>query len=180
MPDQLTPPSQVRPSMAAAANPVVKTMQAYVALIRATLRDYPELNRLMIGKETSDREIAMAVMMALEDWNNTPPLLTAVGLTDFPAKNLLIDGSIVRILLSVGLLQTRNHLTYTDGQGVQNGISDKGPAMQQWANLFASSYEQKKVQLKRAINLRDALGGRPVGVSTELLLINGFLDSLPG
>ena len=44
-------------------------MNEAVAYIRAYLRDFPELNRLIKGEETSDRMIAWAVLDVLDDFN---------------------------------------------------------------------------------------------------------------
>ena len=147
-----------------------------IALVRAKLRDYPELNRLIEGRETSDREIAFAVMDAIDDFNTTPPLLGAYSLESFPSISLLIQGSLINILQSVGLLQTRNQMSYSDGQGIQVSVSDKAPMLLQWMNLFSNQYEQKKFRLKQALNLGGALNGS--GVSSEYLFVNGYFDEL--
>jgi len=147
-----------------------------IALIRAKLRDYPELNRLIDGRETSDREIAFAIMETIDDFNTTPPLIEAATLESFPSVSLLINGSIINIMTSVGLLQTRNQMTYSDGQGVQVSVSDKTPMLMSWLGMFANAYENKKQKLKVAINLRGALNGS--GVPSEYALVNGYFDSL--
>lgn len=149
----------------------------YVNLVRAKLRDYAELNRLVAGRESSDRDIAVALMLALDDWNMTPPLIAAEQLSSFPAKALLVDGVIIQLLQSIGLLQTRNHMQYSDGQGVQVSTSDKAPQIMSWLNMFTSSYEQRKFRFKQAKNLADALGNSR-GVASEYIDINGFFDSI--
>lgn len=147
-----------------------------IALIRSKLRDFPELNRLIEGRETSDREIAFAIMECIDDFNMTPPLLGTFTLAAFPSISLLINGSIINIITSVGLLQTRNHMSYSDGQGIQVSVSDKGPQLMNWMNLFKQDYEQKKFRLKQAINLGNALNGS--GVPSEYAYINGLFSDL--
>jgi len=147
-----------------------------IALVRAKLRDYPELNRLVEGRETSDRAIAFAIMETIDDFNTSPPLIQSFGLESFPSTSLLIRGTIVNVLESIGLLQTRNQMSYSDGQGVQVSVSDKTPMLMQWISLFASQYEQKKLRLKKALNLSGALNGS--GVSSEYLYVNGYFDQL--
>lgn len=154
---------------------LIKTVQAYIALVRAKMRDYPELNRLTDGVESSDRNIATALLLALDDFNNTPPLINASTLAEFPSVDLLVRGAIIQLIESLGLLQTRNRLPYADGQ-IQ--IQTEQPQLyMQWWNMFKTDYENKKFRLKQSINLRDALGHQ-VGMSTEYLLINGFFDTL--
>ena len=155
---------------------IPKKLLDTIVLVRAKMRDYPELNRLIEGHETSDREIAFAIMEAIDDFNTTPPLITPYTIEEFPSMSLLIRGSIIMVLESVGLLQTRNHMQYSDGQGVSVSVSDKGPQLANWINMFAQNYEQKKFRLKQAINLGTALNGK--GVASEYSLINGYFDEL--
>ena len=147
-----------------------------IALIRAKLRDFPELNRLIEGRETSDREIAFAIMESIDDFNMSPPLIGSYSLETFPSMSLLIRGSIINILESVGLLQTRNQMSYSDGQGVQVGVSDKTPMLMNWISLYTNQYEQKKFRLKQAINLGNALNGS--GIPSEYQYVNGYFDDL--
>ena len=140
-----------------------------IATVRAFMRDYPELNRLIQGEEHSNRLIAWAIMDAVEDFNISPPM-TSFGLTNFPAKGLLLRKSVVNLLESIGLLMTRNHLTFSDG-GIQVGVSDKTPLIQSWIQLFTNSYEEKKNKLKIAINIESGWGG---GLHSEYLWTNGF------
>lgn len=144
-------------------------IERFVGVVRAFMRDYPELNRLIKGEEHSDRLIAWAVADALDDFNMTPPL-TRYGLTNFPSKYLLLRGTVISLLESVGLLMTRNHLTFSDG-GIQVGVSDKTPLVQSWIALFTNKYEQKKKDLKIAMNIE---GGWGNGLSSEYLWVNGF------
>lgn len=141
----------------------------YVQMTRAFMRDYAELNRLIVGEEHSDRLIAWAVLDALNDINTTPPL-QSFTLDSFPSVHLLLRGTVISLLESIGLLQTRNHLTFSDG-GIQVGVSDKTPLIQSWIQLFRNSYEEKKQRLLIALNIENAWGG---GVSSEYLWTNGF------
>lgn len=160
----------------ASSKQLPKKLLDVIALVRAKLRDYPELNRLIEGRETSDREIAFAIMEAIDDFNMTPPLLGSYNIENFPSISLLIRGTIINVLESVGLLQTRNQMSYSDGQGVGVGISDKTPMLMSWIQLYQGQYEQKKFRLKQAINLGNALNG--TGVPSEYVLINGYFDDL--
>ncbi len=153
-----------------------KKLLGVIALVRAKLRDYPELNRLIEGRETSDREIAFAIMETIDDFNTTPPLIQNFNLESFPSTSLLIRGTIINVIESVGLLQTRNQMSYSDGQGVQVSVSDKAPMLLQWISLFTNQYEQKKLRLKKAINFNGALNGS--GVASEYIFVNGFFEEL--
>ncbi len=139
-------------------------------VVREFMRDHAELNRLIQGVEHSPRLVMWAIADALDDWNSTPPLIGAVGCSNFPSKSLLLRGTVISLLESVGLLMTRNHLTFSDG-GIQVGVSDKTPLIHAWIQLFRNNYESKKLRLKVAINIEQAWGG---GVHSEYAWVNGF------
>jgi len=145
-------------------------LQQLINTVRLYLRDYPELNRLIRGQEHSDRMIMWAVADAIDDWNSTPPLIPRVDLQNFPSKSLLLRGIVISLLESIGLLMTRNHLTFSDG-GIQVGVSDKTPLIQSWLQLIGNRYEEKKQKLKIAINIELGWGQ---GMHSEYLWTNGF------
>ena len=151
-----------------------KTILVLTGLVRTKLRDHEELNRLVAGRESSDRQIAFALMETVDDWNSTPPLIETVTLEGFPHVACLINGAVGRILRSVALLQVRNHMSYSDGQGVRTSSSDKGPLLQQWATMFLQEYEQKKQRLKMAMNLAGAMNG--TGISSEYRYLNALIE----
>src|SRR6056300_168271 len=106
------------------ANGATQNLGQFVTQVRQYLRDFPELNRLIDGEESSDRMIAWAAIDALDDINNTPPLIGAYTIDSFPYRSLLLRGTVIAVLESVGLLQTRNQINYNDG-GIQVSASDK-------------------------------------------------------
>lgn len=144
-------------------------LNAFIGQVRAFLRDYAELNRLIKGEESSNRQIVWAVLDALDDFNTTPPF-TAFSLSNFPSRSLLIRASVISLLESIGLLQTRNHINFTDG-GLSVGINDKTPFIQSWLQIFRNSYEDKKLKIKVAYNIESAWGG---GLHSEFRFINNF------
>jgi len=150
----------------------------FVQEVRYFTRDIPELNRLTAGEESSDRQIAWAALDALSDFNGTPHLTTMI-LEDFLERNqrhLLLRMTVVSLIESVGLLQTRNHINYSNG-GVNVGVNDKTPMLMNWLQYFKSSTEQKKTRFKVAINIEGMMGRGGSGVSSELWSVNGTYAS---
>ena len=145
------------------------TLDSFVNQVRSFMRDYKELNRLIAGEESSNRQIVWAIMDCLDDFNTTPPF-TQFNLYTFPSKSLLVRGTVITLLESIGLLQTRNHLSFSDG-GLQVGVSDKTPFIQSWLQLFKNTYEEKKTRLKVSYNIESAWGG---GLYSEYRFVNGF------
>jgi hypothetical protein len=160
---------RVPETFATALQPQINAnMRMLINLVRLYTRDQPELNRLIAGYESSDQQIMWAIIDALSDWNNTPPRIGFVDITTHPAISLLVRGITISLLESVGLLMTRNHLSFSDG-GIQVGINDKTPFIQSWLQLLRNNYEEKKLKLKIALNIEQSWGG---GVWSEFALLS--------
>lgn len=152
---------------------VTATFSAFVASVRGYLRDFPELNRLVAGTESTDRQIAWSVLDAISDFNGTPHF-TSMSLEDILSKNqhyLLLRMTVISLIEQVGLLQTRNHINYSTG-GINVGVNDKTPMLMQWLQYFKSSTDQRKQQVKVAINIEGILGPSNSGVHSEYWSVN--------
>ena len=151
---------------------------AFVQMMRLWMRDYPQLNRLIRGVESTPRLIVWAALDFLSDFNQTPPPLgayTLEQLLDLGYANLARYGTAIALLESVGLLQTRNQLNFSDG-GINVGISDKTQLLQSWIQMFRAKYEQDKMKIKISLNIQQILG--EAGYHSEYYFINGFYGSL--
>lgn len=138
-----------------------------VTRIRQFIRDEANLNALLNGVETSDTMIDFSVDLALDDFNTTPPLMGNFTLENHPSQSLILTGTVLWILKSAGILQSRNQLDYASG-GVTVAVSNKTPLYQSWINLMLQEYEAKKANLKKSLNAEQAYGG----VSSEYTQIN--------
>lgn len=153
---------------------VTQSTRDFVQMVRGYLRDHPELNRLVAGEESSDRQIAWAVLDALSDFNGTPPFLGPFSLEDLLLKNqhaLLLRMTTTTLLESVGLLQTRNHINYSNG-GISVGVNDKTPLIMNWLKYFKSTTEQMKQRVKVSLNIEGILGPSNTGVNSEYWAVN--------
>jgi hypothetical protein len=152
---------------------VSQEFRDFVQSVRGYMRDFPELNRLVRGEESTDRQIAWAVLDALSDFNGTPPI-TAHSLQYLMTRqqhSLLLRMTVIALIESVGLLQTRNHLNYSDG-GISVAVNDKTPLLMQWLNYYKATSEQMKQRVKVAFNVESILGPGNAGVHSELWAIN--------
>ncbi len=148
-------------------------MQSFVAMVRGFTRDFEELNRLIAGEESTDRMIAWAVLDAISNFNGTPHF-TSYSLEDLLAQHqqhLLTRMTVEALIESVGLLQTRNHLNYSDG-GINVGVNDKTPLLMQWLQYYRSYTEQLKQRAKVSMNINGILGPNNAGVHSELWAVN--------
>lgn len=152
-------------------------MNEMIAYVRLYMRDFPELNRLIAGYESSPRMIAWAIVDALDDWTTTPPFLGAVTIQNFPSKHLLCRGAVISLLESVAMLQMRNQLTFTDG-GITVSVNDKAPMIMQFLQMMKAGYEDKKIRMKSSLNIELAMTGS--GHFSEYFVINGTYLSQQG
>lgn len=128
-----------------------------IAMIRLYMRDYPQLNRLISGEESTDRMIAWAVLDTIDDYNITPPLIGQVRVASFPSASLLREGAVCRLLESVAILGTRNYIQFSDG-GTSVSFTSNIPMIQNMAAMMRNSYEEKKLRLKTALNIASGFG----------------------
>jgi hypothetical protein len=150
------------------------TFRAFVASVRFYMRDIPELNRLVAGEESGDRQIAWATVDALSDFNGTPHF-TRYTLEDVLSRNLqylLLRMTVCSLIESVGLLQTRNHVNYSTG-GINVGVNDKTPLLMNWLQYYKAFTDQRKQHVKIALNIEGILGPSNSGVFSELWVVNG-------
>lgn len=154
---------------------VSSTFSSFIYTVRLFLRDHPQLNRLVKGEEHSDRMIAWAILDFLSDFAGTPPPLGYYSLEQLLGmhfQSFAVRGTAVALLQSVGILQTRNHLNFSDG-GISVTVSDKAPMLMQWINQFQNKYEQEKMQKKVTMNIASLLGTFS-GVHSEYFFVNGW------
>lgn len=140
-------------------------------LLRLFLNDTPELNRLIRRYESDDEKLDLALLLTVNDFNITPPLLQNYTISNFPSLYLLIYGATINVLRSAGLLQSRNELAYSSG-GVSVRIFDKTQLYQSWIAQFVAEYERKKQNYKLSLNINSTLGAG--GVASEYSILNYF------
>lgn len=143
-------------------------MPEFIQLVRKFICDFPKANELRGVAESTDPEIALYAMLALDDYNSTPPLIAPVAFEGHPSTGMLMLGTLCHLFMSKGILQLRNSLSYSDG-GVSVNVWDKGPAYAGNAQMFGQMWESKKIALKRSINLSAGWG---VVQSSEFNLYN--------
>ena len=151
-----------------------ETFRSFVQMVRGYTRDFAELNRLVAGEESSDRQIAWAVLDALADFNGTPHFtcLSLEDLLQYNQQALLLRMTVISLIESVGMLQTRNHINYSNG-GINVGSNDKTAMLQDWLRYYKASTEQMKQRVKVALNIQGIMGpGNSGGVHSELWAVN--------
>ena len=108
---------------------------------------------------------------AVSEFNGTPHF-TSKTLDQLLAKglfHLMLRMTIKSLLESIAILQTRNHLNYSDG-GISVGVNDKAPMLMNWIQMYDGVVQQKLQRAKVAMNIEEVLG--EPGVHSEFWAIN--------
>ncbi len=145
-----------------------RSLQAHVESVRLFTRDFPELNLLNRGEESSDRMIVWATLDFLSDYNGTPPF-ASFSLNDlwtYNLQNFAVRGTTISLIQSLMIIYNRNYLSFSDG-GISNVMNDKVPMLRSMLDLLQSAYEQNKRQIKTAINVNGILDIGPSGVHSD-------------
>ena len=149
---------------------------AMINMLRAYMRDFAPINRLIDGEESKDRDLALAIYRALEDFNGTPPpiALNLQQVIDNHLVDLLLRGAACKLMESVVLNYARNEVQFTDA-GVSVKISDKFPIFMNWYGVMKPQYDQDKQQTKYSLNINQIVGTTVSGLFSEYWLINSLL-----
>lgn len=144
-----------------------------IDFLQLYMNDNENLNRLIKKKELNPAQYELAVIMAVEDFNQTAPV-TQYSLADWPSLKLLLQGAAIQFLTMAGILQSRNRLNYSAG-GVSISVSDKAQEYQSWLQWFVNDYENKKLNYKKFANIDALLGdGDGSGVNSEYNALYGY------
>jgi hypothetical protein len=146
------------------------TYDNFVPEVRAYIRDFPELNRLISGEETSNRLMRYCAHLAIDEYNTTPPLTGSHTISNFPSRVILLHLTIIHILISVGILHSRNRFSYNDG-GFSVETEQQEGLYQRWIQLLRSQTMPRLQALKVAKNIEGGWGG---GLGSEYGWIHGW------
>lgn len=138
--------------------------------VRRFMRDRAYLNRLIAGQENSDEDIMQSVDLCISDFNHTPPFIGKYTYQNPPPLYLLIYGTVVKLLESKGLLESRNAIQFNDG-GMTASYMDKDQRTQGWLSHFNNKYEMDKEKWKKSVNIEMSFG---VSLSSEYVIVNNL------
>ena len=149
-----------------------------VNMTRAFMRDYAKLNLLLAEQESGDKDLLMCLQLAVVDINATPPQ-TSFDLTTLVSRNyvtILCYGTMIHVLESLMILQTRNFLNWQEG-GQLVGLQDRTPVLSGLVKYFRDLYTYKLEKKKISDSIMSIMDEGQVGVHSEYFAVNGYLWS---
>ena len=118
----------------------------------------PEANQLLDDLEFSDMMIYHAVERAINEWNETPPMLERVfNATNFPWKEHLIKGAVGYLMQEVAFRYNRNRMQY-NAAGLTLDTSDKGPVYIAMAQAARKEWKDFVAASKTYLNMNECFG----------------------
>lgn len=125
--------------------------------IRTYCKDDPTLNHLLENTvQSSDDLILLCIGFAIDDFN-TIGYRTNYNPDTFPSKSCLLYGVLYHLAHGEAERHLRNQVNY-NAQGVNAGLDDKFPQYSQLAQYYYQQFNQKTIQVKKAINIASAWG----------------------
>lgn len=124
----------------------------------AVMDTSPEANQLLDDLEFSDMMIYHAVERAINEWNETPPMLEAhFNATNFPWKEHLIKGAVGFLMQEVAYRYNRNRMQY-NAAGLTLDTSDKGPVYIAMAQASRKEWKDFVAASKTYMNMNECYG----------------------
>ena len=153
-------------------DPTRKRITEMIARYRLLCRDTPAQNLLLQAQESSDRQVAMALIQYVDWFNGRPPHFTPYTVETFPAiyTHLWLEGMQVILLDGVLQLAMRNFASWSDG-GQNFNLEARAPLLQGYLADKRSRVESAMDAAKASQNLEMALDTN-IGVYSEYAGIN--------
>lgn len=136
-------------------------LQELTDCIRMMLRDYTPNNMLLEDIQFTDKEIRLALRLAVSEYNSMPPN-TNVAWRHLP-EDILFLGAARWLMLSESFLQIRNQVNVpSDGLGVI-GIDDKFQYYMSAGEQLKAEYQNKMRAVKNERNIASGYGSLSSG-----------------
>lgn len=125
--------------------------------VRMFMRDYAGNNILLDDVQFTDRELDLALEMAVSSFNTVTPQSNLTP-SSFPPhlKYLLLIGTTRFLLMSESFMQVRNQATVQDGDIAPIGISDKAALYSQLAQQLKAEWDELVRGVKTQNNMENA------------------------
>lgn len=117
-----------------------------------------EENFLLDSVEFSDEDIQSAMMLTVDKYNSTLPMVDYYTIQNFPYRYEFMLGTAATLLRAKALNFSRNRLDFTTKDGAT--INDKAKTQEYMAlaNAMMQEFDAKIVAIKKSKNAEEAYG----------------------
>jgi hypothetical protein len=127
-----------------------------VSEVREFIKDKPEFNHLLDGEEFSPVQINMSIELAIDHFNGEIPVSNYSN-NDFPKKDLLMSGTLYKLMSGASALLARNHMSFSDG-GLQIPVEERITLYQSLAEMYKVDFETRTQKWKINNNIETGWG----------------------
>lgn len=115
-------------------------------------------NFLLDSVEFSDADIQSAMMLTVDKYNSTLPMVDTYTIEGFPYRYELMLGTAATLLRSKAVNYSRNRLDFSTKDGAT--IQDKAKTLEYltMANTMMQEFDQRVTNIKRTKNAEEAYG----------------------
>lgn len=89
-------------------------LESCVNYVTSYIRDDPQVNRLLNGKQFTPAQIEIAVQIAIDRMHETAPIMLKTRPTDYPL-HLILKAAVTNLFETANFVDSRNALQYSDG-----------------------------------------------------------------
>ena len=127
--------------------------------VRTYIGDRPELNRLLDREEFSQKQIDLAMKLAVAEFNEVPPL-SQFEVEGFPYIHVLLVGTVYHLFFGGGILRSRNRLAYQTN-GVNIDDEAHADIELQMANALKGEFHSMTNDIKIQLNVAQGWSNIP-------------------
>lgn len=124
--------------------------------VRLYISDNTESNHLLDDVEFTDERIALAIRMAISQFNAMTPTSVFDDVT-FPDMSILMMGTLYHLFLGQSGLKARNNMNYSDG-GLVVPVEEQFPLYAQLAEMYRAMFMDAARNLKNYLNIESGWG----------------------
>lgn len=157
-------------------DPTRARLTELIAKYRLFARDDARSNIQLEAEESSDRQVAAALIRYLSWWNGRPPFLGRYTPTTFPDvfEHMWLDGAAVLLLEGIIVAGLRNYATWSDG-GINFSTESKLGPLMSYTSQMRQRCQAEMDAAKASQNIELALGCE--GSFSEYALINSAVPN---
>ena len=124
--------------------------------VRTYIQDRAPNNHLLDGEEFPDEMIALAMDLAVNEYNAITPI-SGETLATFQSKSLLMSGTLYKLFQGQAALLFRNHMSYVDGN-LSIPIEERGQFYQAMASMYQQDFISSATKFKIQDNIENGWG----------------------
>ena len=115
-------------------------------------------NFLLEDIEFTDEDISNAIVLTVDRYNSTTPLVNTYSSTDFPYRYEMLLGASAMLLRAKAINMMRNNLDYSTADGVAINDLDKRKEYFSVAQAFDAEFIDRITKIKVSRNAEECYG----------------------